>query len=246
MKVDFAICGTQKGGTTALYAYLRKHPEICMAKKKELHFFDKEDNFPCGATDYSRYHSAFDPKKSHKLVGEATPIYMYWYNAPKRLWQYNPDMKLIVILRNPIDRAYSHWNMERIKNRDALSFWEAIQTEARRCQEALPYQHRRFSYMDRGFYIEQLRRLWTYFTRENVLILRNEDLLFRPHETLQQTCDFLDVTPFRRIRAGNEGSRPYTSAISDREKEYLRSVFEYEIRGIERLLGWDCSNWLLD
>ncbi|MGB7755383.1 MAG: hypothetical protein WBL23_04905, partial [Salinisphaera sp.] len=97
------------------------------------------------------------------VFGEATPIYMYWHDAPRRMWEYNPNMKLIVVLRNPIDRAFSHWNMEKSRNAESLSFWDAIQNEEPRCKEALPYQHRTYSYVDRGFYLEQLRRLWRYF-----------------------------------------------------------------------------------
>ena len=246
MKVDFVICGTQKGGTSALDAYLRDHHQICMANKKEVHFFDNEDTFRDKAPDYSLYHTAFSPEPPHELVGEATPIYMYWHDAPRRMWQYNPNMKLIVILRNPIERAYSHWNMERSRNAETLSFWEAIKSETQRCRESLPYQHRVYSYIDRGFYLEQLRRLSTYFRKEQILILRNEELKNKPHETLQNVCDFLGVNSFLDIEAKDIHSRPYSSSISGREKEYLRSIFEYEIRGIERMFGWDCSNWLSD
>lgn len=246
MKVDFVICGTQKGGTSALDAYLRAHHQICMANTKEVHFFDNEDTFRDNAPDYSLYHTAFSPEPSHELVGEATPIYMYWHDAPRRMWQYNPNMKLIVILRNPIERAYSHWNMERSRDAEALSFWEAIKSETQRCRESLPYQHRVYSYIDRGFYLEQLRRLSTYFMKEQILILRNEELKSKPHETLQNVCDFLGVNSFQDIEAKDIHSRPYSSSISGREKEYLRFIFEYEIRGIERMFGWDCSNWLSD
>lgn len=246
MKVDFAICGAQKAGTTALDAYLRRHPEICMANAKEAHFFDSEVFFQRDEPDYSIYHSAFDRKPSHRFVGEATPIYMYWYDAPRRLWRYNPDMKLIVILRNPIERAYSDWNMERSRNSEALSFWDAIRFEPQRRREALPYQLRRFSYVDRGFYTEQLRRLWTYFPEEQVLVLRTESLKSKPHETLQEVCDFLGASRFGAIEVGEVHSRPYLAPLGDREKEYLRHIFEYEIRGLERLLGWDLSDWLRD
>jgi hypothetical protein len=140
--VNFLICGTQKGGTSALDAYLKEHPQICMAEQKEVHFFDNEDLFRHKKPAYDIYHSAFSPKVSHKLLGEATPIYMYWYSAPLRIWKYNHSMKLIILLRNPIDRAYSHWNMERVRNTDCVSFWEAIQSEQKRCRESLPYQHR--------------------------------------------------------------------------------------------------------
>lgn len=242
--VNFIICGAQKSGTSALNSYLRKHPEICMANKKEVHFFDNESFFHNNSPDYSAYHSFFNPKASHKLIGEATPIYMYWYDAPRRIWEYNPNMKFIVILRNPIERAYSHWNMQRSKNADYLSFWDAIQNEQERRREALPYQHKAYSYVDRGFYLEQLRRLWAYFPKDHVLILRNEYLRNQPHEALQSVCDFLKVEHFKNIKPKNKHSLPYTSQMSDRERKHLQFIFEHEIRGIERVLSWDCSNWL--
>ncbi len=244
--VDFVICGTQKGGTSALNAYLKRHPEICMADRKEVHFFDDESLFSNGKPDYSKYHSFFSLRAANKLTGEATPIYMYWHDAPRRMWDYNPNMKLIVILRNPIDRAYAHWNMERALNTESLQFWDAIQNEQQRCREALPCQHRVYSYVSRGFYLEQLRRLWLYFSKENVLVLKNEHLKDRPHEALMEVCDFLGVSIFRNVKAKEVYSRPYSSKMSNKEKEYLRFIFEYEIRGIERVLGWNCSDWLSD
>lgn len=243
-KVDFIICGTQKGGTSALDAYLRHHPEICMADRKEVHYFDNEDTFHGQSLDYRIYHSFFHPLPEHKLFGEATPIYMYWYDAPRRMWEYNPNMKLFVVLRNPIDRAYSHWNMERSRNNESLSFGEAIEKENERCRKALPYQHRIYSYVDRGFYLEQLRRLWKYFPKDQVLILRNEELGSDPKNTLQRVCRFLQVEDFNRIESNIVYAIPYDSEMSDKLKKHLKFVFEYEIRSLERELNWDCSNWL--
>jgi hypothetical protein len=243
-KIDFLIAGTQKGGTSALNAYLGDHPQICMACKKEVHFFDNEQYFQDNAIDYSMYHSFFYPKPSHKLLGEATGIYMYWHDSPRRIWQYNPNMKIIIILRNPIERAYSHWNMQRDRKIDNLTFWDAIQSEQERCREALPYQHRKYSYVDRGFYVEQLRRIWRYFPKNQTLILRNEHLKARPQEILQEVYHFLEVHEFQDIDAKIIHSRPYISSMTSQEKAYLRHIFEYEIRNLERVLGWDCSNWL--
>jgi sulfotransferase family protein len=244
MNVDFIICGTQKGGTSALDVYLRGHPNICMAEKKEVHFFDNEDVFRDGTPDYSQYHSVFKPNLTTQILGEATPIYMYWRDAPRRMWQYNPNLKLIVLLRDPIDRAYSHWNMKRVLDAEALSFWEAIEREPDRCREALPYQHRVYSYVDRGFYLEQLRRLWSFFPKERVLVLKSDELKCQPVQTLQRVCEFLNVDPLNGIEPVNVHSRPYKSPIGSKERQYLRSVFELEIRGLERVLGWDCSSWL--
>lgn len=244
MKVNFIICGTQKGGTSALDAYLRGHPNICMAEKKEVHFFDNEDAYRNGAPNYSEYHSAFKPHSPSQILGEATPIYMYWRDAPRRMWQYNPEVRLIVLLRNPIERAYSHWNMKRILGVETLSFWEAIQREPERCREALPYQHRVYSYVDRGFYLEQLRRLWSFFPNEHVLVLKSEELRRQPIRTLERVCNFLNVDPLNAVEPFDFHSRPYKSPMSAREREHLRSVFELEIRALERALGWDCSSWI--
>jgi len=242
--VNFIICGAQKGGTTALDTYLRSHPEICMANPKEVHFFDNEFIFANGHPNYNEYHSFFSPNESKKLLGEATPIYMYWHEAPKRIWEYNPSMKLIVLLRNPIERAHSHWNMEVTRNAETLSFWEAIQNEQKRCREALPQQHRVYSYVDRGFYLEQLRRLWMYFPKEHVLILKNEYLKEQPYNALKEVCSFLNIDQFRNIEARNVFSHPYKVKMSGKEREFLRNTFEHEIRGIEQALDWDCSDWL--
>lgn len=244
--VDFIICGTQKGGTTALDAYLREHPQICMADKKETHFFDNESHFLNGEPDYSKYHSYFNPKKPHKLIGEATPIYMYWNNAPKRMWNYNPNMKLIVLLRNPIERAYSHWNMERSRNSDNLPFFKAIENEQDRCRESLPLQHRVYSYIDRGFYLEQLQRIWEYFPTNQVLILKNEYLKEQPKKTIQDICCFLGVDQLKNIEAKNVHSRSYNSKISDEERAYLQSIFASEIKGLEQALDWNCRDWLTE
>lgn len=245
-KVDFVIAGTQKGGTSALDAYLREHPEICMANVKECHFFDNERYFQEKDIDYSTYHSFFTPEPQHKLLGEATPIYMYWHDAPKRMWMYNPAMKIIVILRNPIERAYSNWNMELSRSNDTLSFWDAIRAEGERCREALPYQHRIYSYIDRGFYVEQLRRIWNCFPKNQTLVIRNEDLRNNTDKTLYEVFRFLDVGCLPKIDKKDVHSIPCLATMTDNEKEYLRYVFEYEIRNLERILGWDCNNWLAD
>ena len=246
-KVDFLICGTQRGGTTALFHSLRDHPEICWARRKEVHFFDSERNFRGKEPRYFQYHSFFNPQPSHKVLGEGTPIYMYWYDAPKRIWQYNPDMKLIVILRNPVDRAYSHWNLIRHRDPD-VTFWDAIQNERERCRSALPFQHRFFSYVDRGFYVQQLRRIWTYFEPKQILIVRNEDFRSRPKEVVDKVCHFLGIHAFPEIKLPMKLKQryPYPGPMGAREKDYLKQVFEYEIRSLERSLGWDCSHWLAD
>jgi hypothetical protein len=242
--VNFIICGTQKGGTTALDAYLREHPEVCMANIKEAHYFDDEKHFSKGHPDYAKYHAFFSPRKNHKVLGETTPIYMYWPTSLKRIFEYNPKMKLIIILRNPIDRAHSHWNMHRSKNVETLSFGEAIATEKERCSEPLSYEHRKFSYVDRGHYLDQLRRIWEYFPKENVLVLKSEDLKQNPNTTLNQVATLLGISEFKNTQSKNVHARPYESHMTKEEREYLKTLYAPGIKQLEAELHWDCSDWL--
>ena len=242
--VNFLVCGTQKGGTTALDTYLRQHPEICMAKYKEVHYFDRENYFLYQKPDYRQYHAFFNPNQDHKVVGETTPVYMYWTTVPRRIWEYNPSMKLIIILRNPIERAYSHWNMQRDRGYDTLSFFDAIQSEEKRRQESLPWQNRRFSYLDRGFYTEQIRRLRSFFPEEQIMIMRNKQLRENPKKCLNQISQFIEVSSLNTVEPINRHTRHYASPMSAEERDLLKQIFKFEIRNLERLTGWDCQDWL--
>jgi len=243
-KVAFVIAGTQKGGTTALASYLYEHPEIGMPTVKEVHFFDTEEHFASDEVDYAKYHGYFKPALRGRLLGDATPIYMYWQPAPQRIQRYNPAMKLIMLLRNPVTRAYSHWNMERARKRDPLSFEEAIRTETERCREVLPLQHRLHSYVDRGLYSEQIRRIWRHFPVEQTLVLKSEELQRTPDAALASITDFLGVARFLPVEPRSVHARPYQSPMSAEARDYLREIFAPEVSNLERMFGWDCADWL--
>jgi len=245
VKVGFLGVGAQKAGTSALDAYLRTHAGLCMAKVKEVHLFDDDQNyFKRALGGFADYHRHFAPTSSSQLVGEITPAYMYWNDAPRRIWEYNPAMKLIAVLRNPVTRAYSHWNMERDRGREPLAFWDALQAETARLRASAPYQNRTFSYADRGFYMGQLRRIWTFFPPEQVLVLRYEELQQEPDAMLRKVFGFLGVEPLPPIPPQEVHVRPYPRRMAQREWEYLRDLFEFEVRSLERALAWDCAEWL--
>jgi len=242
LKVSFIVVGVQKGGTTALDSFFRQHPHICMPRKKELHFFDNEEYFQ--KPDYSIYHYYFSPKNDGQILGEATPSYMFWHSAPRRIWEYNRDAKLIAILRNPIERAFSHWNMQYQRGKDTRSFWEAITHETETCRMSLPFQNRPFSYVSRGFYTEQLRRLWLFFPQEQVLVLKNNELRQHPQQTLNRISNFLDIDPFPKIENKLVHTMQRNITMSEKERQLLHYTFEYEIKQLGRILDWDCSDWL--
>lgn len=239
--IDFLVVGVQKSGTSALDSYLREHSEIEMAYKKEVHFFDNEDNFK-GIVNYDSYHKNFSSDYS-KVRGECTPVYMYWSPSMSRIFEYNPQLKIIAALRNPIERAFSHWNMARNRNADTATFSTAIRQESARCQHALPFQHRAFSYTDRGFYSEQVSRIWQFFPKEQTLFIKHEKLKNRPDQVLEGISDFLDVSEFKNVKEKDDHSTPYVSKLSDCDYEYLSELYFDEIEKIETMLKWDCSNW---
>ena len=152
-------------------------------------------------------------------------------------------MRLIVV-RNPIERAYSHWAMENRRGNDPLPFALALEQEEARCREALPLQHRLFSYVDRGFYSSQLRRLWRFFGREQVLVLKQEELRCSPQICMKRIWQHLGVPPGPVITPLERHNGGYDSVMAPACRDHLRKVFWQEIGQLEQLLGWDCSNWL--
>jgi sulfotransferase family protein len=249
IKVQFLVAGTQKGGTSALHVYMKKHPQICTAVLKEVHFFDNNWLFSWRISRqllYRYYHSFFNPKNHHRIVGECTPSYMYRKECPQRIREYNPQMKFILLLRNPIDRAFSHWNMHREQGTESASFWDAIHRQQAHRQQALPNQAGTLSYLDRGFYTEQLTRLWRCFPQTNTLVLKSEHLRDNPNDVLDRIANFLELDPFPRVELITVHARHYVSQMAARERDYLREIFENEIRGLEQMLNWDCTDWLSD
>ena len=190
--VDFIVIGVQKAGTTALYDYLADDPRIGLSDVKEVHFFDDE-GLDWADPDYSAYHAHF-PAEGVRLRGEATPIYVYWPGSLERIQAYNPAMRLILLLRDPVARAWSHWRMETARGAEHEPFAWCVRRGRQRLFEAEPWgHHREFSYVERGFYGEQVARLYERFPREQVLILKAEDLRAEPDSALAQVRGFLGL-----------------------------------------------------
>ena len=244
-KVDFVVAGAQKGGTSALDTYLREHPAICMPRTvKEVHYFDIDAKFADGVPpDHTFYHGFFAPGSSHRLIGEATPVYMYWKPFAARVHAYNPAMKIIMLLRNPATRAHSHWNMEVRKLREKLSFEEALREEPARLAATPHGQHKRVSYIDRGRYSEQLTRIWQLIPREQTLVLRSDLLQNDPGQALDRIAQFLGVSPFAQAIRRTVNDFPYEAPMSPAAARHLQQVFAPEIDALEALTGWNLDDW---
>ena len=200
-RLGFVIAGAQKCGTTALAHFLSQHPEIGMAMPKEVHVFDA----PGYSRDWTpeqideRYRSFFEHCPGARIRGEATPIYLFLPEIAHELARYNPELKLIVLLRDPVERAMSHYCMEKDRGQEHLPLWRALLCEPfrlRRCRDARAFRSavRKYSYRSRGLYSLQLRNLHRFFDRDRVLILRTENLLRHHDDVLRVVFAFLGVS----------------------------------------------------
>lgn len=257
LRLDFLGIGVQKGGTTSLSAYLRRHEGI-VVPDRELHFFDNE-SLDWSQPPVASYHrdvrqvETSDAGGDHSgsmsggslpvLHGEVTPIYIYWSPCAERIYRYNPSIKLIVLLRNPLARAFSHWAMELERGLEDLPFGEAIRQEDQRCQTLAGSQHRVYSYLDRGRYAVQLQRLFHFFPRSQVLVLRSEDLFTAPTETLRQLTDFLGVHPMTQLEPIHARQGLYSHGLHRKDWEMMAARLDPDITALEALLGWDCDLW---
>lgn len=165
---------------------------------------------------------------------------MYWNACPARIADYNADMRWIVILRNPTERAHSHWVMESRRGRDALDFGEALRAEGLRLSES-GGQHRHWSYLDRGRYSHQIDRLFGMFGRDHVLVLLNEDLEHNHDLTMSQVWDFIGVDHVS-VTAQRLFEQTYPD-MDDTDREWMSSMFSDEIDRLEVTLDRSLASW---
>lgn len=243
-RLDFIVAGAQKSGTTALRYFLKKHPQLALPDRQEMHFFDDEEIFS-QSVDYESLHRHFRPVDRSAITGEVTPSYLYWKPAMERIHAYNERIKLVILLRNPVDRAFAHWNMQRFKSREPLDFLDALREEPRRIAQPLSIESRRFSYIDRGFYSAQLERTFEFFPRDQVCLVKFEKFRDEKKKTLDSIFNFLGVKPLQGIRDKDRNVVAYERAMTEEERKYLSKVFATEIARLEKILGWDLADWKL-
>jgi hypothetical protein len=244
-RINFIVIGTQKGGTSALDYYLRKNAQIVLpSTKKELHFFDDsylnwEDN------NYHVYHSQFDWSNPNAIRGEATPIYMYLPECMDRIKVYRRDIKLIVLLRNPVYRAYSHWRMECSRDMETLDFSTAIRKGRERLVTSANALGR-YDYVERGFYDIQLAHIFKLFDRKHVLIVASDDLREKLLETLNKIMVFIGAAAFSTIvpRYVSPVESRILSPIELVDRSMLHRLYQDSILKTMDLTGCNLTSWL--
>ena len=242
---DFVIIGTAKAGTTSMYSLVAQHPEIVPAIKKEINYFQLHygldspwyrSHFPTRA---SRFFSRISGR--NLLTGEASPTYLFYPPAPGRMKKIMPEVKLIMILRNPVDRAHSQYHMKVKLKSEPLSFEEATETEEKRCA-ATKGNFLHYSYLARGLYAEQLENWFSHYDRDRFLILDYEDFRNDRQRSLDQVFEFLGVRPFQpgNPRDLNVGDYPAMNEDTRRRLvEYFKPHNAKLSRLLQRSFDWD-------
>jgi Sulfotransferase domain len=238
---DFLIIGAMKAGTTVLQHFIMEHPQVAY-KRGEIHFFD------------AVYHRGLNWYKCHlprrltsrHLVCDKSPYYMAHPLVPRRVHALNPDMKIIVILRNPIDRAYSHYQHNKRQEREPLTFEEAIEKEPERLAGEVEKMkrhhtykssaHRRYSYLARSRYAELLKRWFAYFPKEQFFIISSNDLREKPAKIMDSVFEFLELPAFRQEDKYRNNRHKY-EPMDPATRQKLAEYFEPHNRELEELLG---------
>jgi hypothetical protein len=235
------IIGAQKGGTTSLFEYLAQHPNVCPCSSKEPQYFDTY--FDKGPGWYKAW---FHPKSNDAITFEASPHVLFHPLAPERVFALIPNAKLIVLLRNPVDRAYSHYQHWIELGYETLSFEEALKAEKGRTDKLwqqlkerepidwLPL--RNYSYVRHGLYAEQIDRWLRLFQRKQLLFLKSEEMYASPSVIMERVLRFLEIepVPLRNPKPYNQRRYP---AMSPQARSLLESVFEQPNAVLKNLTG---------
>jgi len=250
---DFIIIGAQKSGTTSLYRYLSQHPQLIASYKKEVHFFDGGidnyyvDNFEKGEAWYRANFPRKRKSNTSQKVFEASPLYLFNPLVPQRIYDFMPEVKLIAILRNPVERAISHYFHAKRKQGvgvETLPMLEAFQAEEERLKPIVKQQDfknpifRRHSYKGKGLYYEQLKRYLNYFSNKSILVLDSESFFAVPDDGLRMIFEFVGVDSgftVPDLKPGNVGKNKVEVGLD--VYDYLENYFEPYNQKLYKLLG---------
>lgn len=252
---DFLIIGGQKCGTFSLFKYLSNHPGVFPPLRRDIYFFDLNSNYKKGISLYRKFFPSLltkkyiqDIRQEKFLTGEASPTYIFHPHVPKRVHDAIPLVKLIVLLRNPVDRAYSHYMMSVRRNREKRDFERAIKeeidsmgTEMKKMKQDENYysmKSRYFAYLERGIYVDQLKRWYEIFPSKQILVLKSEDLFQNPVSELKHVFDFLGLADIRYDKYEIYNKAEYDQ-MDDTIRKQLREFFKPYNEQLSKFLGKD-------
>ena len=190
-RLDFMCVGVQKGATSTLHDILVQHPNLGLPNFKETHFFSDDKKYEKGLQYYFKNNFK---KSDATFMGEIDPEYCYFPKTAIRIHKAFPNCKIIFILRNPVDRAYSQYLMTKRIGRETLGFIEAVYSENQRLNNYFSQLH--YSYISRGFYTKQITRYYNLFGKENVGVFLFEDIIKNPSKIVKEISQFIGLPDY--------------------------------------------------
>ena len=237
---DFLCVGTQKGGTTTLQKLLEQHPETFLPSEKELQFFSLHYD---RGTDW--YSQKFESAGEDKRCGEITPYYLFHPEAPSRIHKLLPKVRIIILLRDPVERTLSQYFHARRHGFEPLELEEALKAEPARLASGDSFCHQKQSYVSRSRYAEQLMRFENIFEQKQILVLRSEDLFHSTASCWKAIQSFIGLSetplpnPLEKANTGSGEADAVPSVIRD----WLRCELSSTVAEIKRKYGisWNWS-----
>jgi hypothetical protein len=241
---DFLTLGTQKGGTTTLHHLLSQHPQVFLPACKEVHYFSLHS-----LRGMAWYADHFRSARPDQRCGDITPYYLFHPQAPLRIETALPTARLLVLLRDPVERALSHYFHARRHGFETLPLAEALRAEPDRLQGAEAalapsgghhYSHQKHSYVARGHYEQQIQAYRQRFPDRQILVLQSELLFAEPEHCWQAVLSFLglDSWPLPPIQAANRGMGE-AHGVADSVRVQLRRHFADTVAFVSSTYGFD-------
>ena len=235
---DFLVLGTQKGGTTSLQQLLGHHPEVFLAAGKEVHYFSLHHDQPL-----SWYAAHYATAAADQRCGDITPFYLFHPEIPGRIRALLPQVKLIALLRDPVERALSQVFHARRLGFEPLEPAEALAAEPARLASGDPFSLQKHSYVARSRYLEQLQRYEALFPADQLLVLRSEDLFQDTARVWGRILRFLGVAamPLPMTLPRANAGRGEADAVPDAIRDDLRTALRPAATGVRARygFGWD-------
>ena len=246
----FLIAGAPRSGTTWLYHLLDRHPDVYMAKpvRPEPKFFLVDDLYARGLQHY--VNTWFAGADAYSAAGEKSTNYLESAVAAERIGRDLPDVKLVFILREPAQRAYSNWAWSRMNRMETADFDTALACEDERERHVPPHLRyaRPHAYFSRGLYAAMLRPYVDLFPRDQILCLKFEDIVLTPEDLASRLHAFIGVVPRPDDTLGLDVVNPSEAgdAMSNRTRRQLRQRYASSIRDLVQLLGPSFADWIVD
>ncbi|MEE9614106.1 MAG: sulfotransferase [Thermodesulfobacteriota bacterium] len=276
---DFLMPGAQKCGTTSLHAWLGRHPEILMSDPKSPDFLEDDEEYEKGLDFY--WEKYFNKWQGEKLLGESNIRNLYHYYVPERIFSINPEARFLIPVRNPVDRALSHWWMYYRRGWEQLSFEDGITADYERIRNGVDFRdperranyerefHPRASgvckvfrtYLDCGYYAQQMEYYLKFFPAERLKVLMFEDICERPEAVMREVCEFLGADPEECGGLDHSPENParpmrWRRALSTNGRLLLKNIFSKDdrasvVKGLSGIrkspaMGLETRRWLVE